>query len=108
MYIVKLSTAILWKRHVYQIVAPDTGDTNVNNQTSEQLIRESVAFNLSQSTDIPILSPSSLLGPVQFHPPTLLSVSPVNQSADQVNKTVSPAVVRRLQRTRRKVDKVDL
>lgn len=55
-----LSTEVLWKRYVDQIVATDTRDTNVNNQTSEQVIGESLADNLSQSAvDVPILSPSS-------------------------------------------------
>lgn len=127
MYIVKLSSGVLWKRHIDQMVATDIVGLglDVNNRSSsesEQLIVEPSVERSSQSAYTPTLTVHSPNSPVHSRSracdvtpcqtrqslssyPSPTSTIPI--PADQVNKDLSPAVVRRSQRAQKQVERLN-
>lgn len=126
MYIVKISIGILWKRHIDQIVATDTGGVglDVNNQTRD--VGEQLEIDYpSQSADGPSAHAASPRTPTNHRPadvtprplrhsltavhsPNPSPTRPINRSANNVSKAPSPFVVRRSHRARKPIDRLDL
>ena len=133
MYIVKIGSGVLWKRHIDQIIQIDTGELGVNKHTrsvNEQLLVDPLDYP-SQSVDeaaagppTPTTSPRSTdpksrspdvtpcrprTSSVTNYNPNLSPTATVKSSAGHVNKGLSsPHVVRRSQREHKPIVRLDL
>jgi hypothetical protein len=135
MYIVKLGSGILWKRHIDQIVPIDTGESDVNKHASsnvnEQLLVEPIGNNDPSADEVAMLpptpsTPQHTTDPkTRRHDVTPSHVTPyrprasratphspaatVKSPAGHVNKGLpSPHAVRRSQRERKPVERLNL